>query len=70
MVDMLFITDKKSMNFIVNYNMLKSPSEIQNERRAQRRTSSIASKVDSITDQIQLNRASICAPGNRPIQKM
>ena len=70
MIDMLFITDKKAMNFIVNYNMLKSPSEIQTERRAQRRTSPIASKVDSITDQISLNRASICAPGNRPIQKM
>ena len=28
MVDMLFITDKKTMNFIVNYNMLESPSQV------------------------------------------
>ena len=28
MVDMLFITDKKTMNFIVNYNMLDSPAEL------------------------------------------
>ena len=28
MVDMLFLTDKKNMNFIVNYNMLNSPTEI------------------------------------------
>lgn len=28
MIDILFITDKKSMNFIVNYNMLKNPSQI------------------------------------------
>ena len=28
MIDMLFLTDKKTMNIIVNYNMLKSPSKI------------------------------------------
>lgn len=28
MIDMLFITDKKTMNFIVNYNMLPSPTVI------------------------------------------
>lgn len=28
MVDMLFITDRNTMNFIVNYNMLDSPAEI------------------------------------------
>ena len=28
MVDMLFITDKKNMNFIVNYNMLESPTAL------------------------------------------
>lgn len=26
MVDMLYLTDKKSMNFIVNYNQLEAPN--------------------------------------------
>lgn len=33
MVDMLFITDKKAMNFMVNYNMLKSPTQLAEAKR-------------------------------------
>jgi hypothetical protein len=52
MIDMLFITDKKSMNLIVNYNMLKSPSELQNERRMRVQDSALERKVESIKNQI------------------
>lgn len=52
MIDMLFITDKKSMNFIVNYNMLKSPSEIQNEKRIRKQETVLESKVENLKNQI------------------
>lgn len=48
MIDMLFITDKKTMNFIVNYNMLKSPSEIQNEKRMKKQETVLESKVENL----------------------
>jgi len=38
MIDMLFLTDKKSMNFVVNYNMLKSPSQLSAQNRMGTRT--------------------------------
>jgi len=38
MVDMLFLTDRKSMNFIVNYNMLKSPTAYMSEQRKEKLT--------------------------------
>jgi len=52
MIDMLFITDKKSMNLIVNYNMLKSPSEIQSERRMRAQETALERKVESLKNQI------------------
>jgi hypothetical protein len=70
MIDMLFVTDKKSMNLIVNYNMLKSPSELQSERRMRAQDTTLERRVESIKNQIQLNKASICAPANRPLAKM
>jgi hypothetical protein len=52
MIDMLFITDKKSMNFIVNYNMLKSPSEVQSEKRMKKTETMIETKVENLKNQI------------------
>jgi len=52
MIDMLFITDKKSMNLIVNYNMLKSPSELQSERRMRAQETALGRQVESIKNQI------------------
>ena len=36
------------MNFIVNYNMLKSPSEIQNEKRMKKQETVLESKVENL----------------------
>ena len=32
MIDMLFLTNKHTMNIIINYNMLPSPTKILEER--------------------------------------
>jgi hypothetical protein len=52
MIDMLFITDKKSMNLIVNYNMLKSPSELQSERRMRAQESTLGRQVETLKNQM------------------
>ena len=41
MVDMLFITDRRNMNFIVNYNMLDSPSVLAEIKKQENRRNNI-----------------------------
>lgn len=48
MVDMLFITDKKTMNFIVNYNMLESPSQLAEIKKEQKSKSEEQSTVNQL----------------------
>lgn len=41
MVDMLFMTDRRNMNFIVNYNMLDSPSELAEIKQQENRRNNV-----------------------------
>lgn len=67
---MLFITDKKTMNFIVNYNMLKSPSQLAEQKKEKGKFAETGSKIGELQNSMQLLKQSICAPGNRPIEKI
>mmetsp|Transcript_29304 Transcript_29304/g.44140 ORF Transcript_29304/g.44140 Transcript_29304/m.44140 type:complete len:183 (+) Transcript_29304:556-1104(+) len=59
MIDMLFLTDRKTMNFIVNYNMLKGPSNSDVHRVKQEPTKTLT-----------MLKQSICQPVNRPMAKI
>ena len=48
MIDMLFITDKKSMNFVVNYNMLESPTAINEDLIKSENNSTIDQSLDDL----------------------
>ena len=54
MVDMLFITDKKTMNFIVNYNMLDSPAELAEIKKHEPRVNQEQTTVNQLENSVQL----------------
>ena len=54
MVDMLFITDKKTMNFIVNYNMLDSPAELAEIKKPEPRVNQEQTTVNQLENSVQL----------------
>ena len=66
MIDMLFITDKKAMNFMVNYNMLKSPTQLAEAKRGNKN----ANEYREFEQSIEQTRQSICAAPNRPVAKL
>jgi hypothetical protein len=68
MIDMLFITDKKTMNFIVNYNMLKSPSQLAEEKKEKGKNQETGTKPNELKGTMQVLKKSICASCNRPIE--
>ena len=66
MIDMLFITDKQAMNFMVNYNMLKSPTQLAEAKRGNKN----GNEYKEFEQSIEQTRQSICASPNRPISKL
>lgn len=70
MIDMLFLTDKQTMNFIVHYNMLMSPSEIFESIQNNHKKDLQQSGFDSVRNQIQFSKQSICSLPNRPMEKL
>lgn len=59
------------MNFIVNYNMLESPSELAEIKKQENRRNNIdQDTVNQLQNSVQLLKQSICAPTNREISKV
>ena len=54
MIDMLFITDKKTMNFIVNYNMLMSPSMLAEQKKEKGKFAESGSNLNELQNSMQL----------------
>lgn len=63
LLDMVFLTDTGGMNFIVNYNMLKSPSQLRIEKNKQKKD------FEDIQTSMKVIR-NLCAPTNRPMTKL
>jgi hypothetical protein len=76
-VDMLFLTDRKTMNFIVSYNMLKATnsfSHIQNSQPSDANVylnqKLVQKDIQTLKSTLQLVRRNICEDTNRPIEKL
>lgn len=72
-VDMLFLTDKKTMNFIVAYNMLKSSngqsaSNSVTDYNLNQRL--VRNDIQNLKQSLQMTRKNICEDTNRPIEKL
>lgn len=68
MIDMLFITDRKNMNFIVNYNMLPSPQSINEQEILKGLNDSMGLPIENIQAEINLRKQKLCAETNRPLK--
>jgi hypothetical protein len=66
LIDMIYLTDTQGMNFIVNYNMLKSSNHMKELNKIDKK-----SKIDfdNIKSQIQVIK-NICNPTNRGLEKL